>query len=126
MTMIWKLLAAGTAVLAATAAQAHPKLLKSMPAAGASIAAPKVIVLVFSEKVVPNFTGVELTMTAMPGTQNHPALKLDGLRTRFAPGGKTLIVTPGNRLAPGGYRIDWHAVAGDTHRITGKFSFTVR
>ena len=126
MTMIWKLLAAGMAVLAATTAQAHPKLLKSIPSAGSSTAAPKAIVLVFSEKVVPNFTGVDLTMTSMPGIPNHPALKLDGLRTRFAPGGKTLMVTPGKALAPGGYRIDWHAVAGDTHRITGKFSFTVR
>lgn len=120
------LLAAIATLVTTTTAYAHPKLLKSTPAAGTIAAAPKAITLEFSEKLVPNFSGAELTMTSMPGTAQHPAMKVDGLRTAFGPDGKTVIVTPAKSLAPGGYRIDWHAVAGDTHRITGKFAFTVR
>lgn len=107
------MLAAAATILIATTAHAHPKLLKSTPAEGATAAAPTAITLQFSEKLITRFSGVELTMTSMPGTANHPAMKLDGLATSFGPDGKTLIATPAKALVPGGYRIDWHAVAGD-------------
>lgn len=111
------------ALLIASAAQAHPKLLKSTPVADGRVAAPAAITLVFSEKLVPQFTGVELIVAAMPGMAE---MKIDGLTTKVAADGKTLKVTPKTRLARGGYRVDWHAVAADTHRIKGSFAFTVR
>jgi hypothetical protein len=48
------------------------------------------------------------------------------MTTSVAADGKTLKATPKARLAPGSYRVDWHAVAADTHRIKGSFAFTVR
>lgn len=111
------------ALLAASATQAHPKLLQSTPAADGRVASPSTIALVFNEKLVPQFTGVELTMTAMPGMAE---MKIANLTTTVAADGKTLAVRPKARLAPGGYRVDWHAVAADTHRIKGSFAFTVR
>lgn len=110
-------------LLTASAAQAHPKLLQSTPVADGRVAAPSTISLVFNEKLVPQFTGVELTMTAMPGMAE---LKIASLATSIAADGKTVSIRPKASLAPGGYRVDWHAVAADTHRIKGSFSFTVR
>lgn len=111
------------ALLAASAAQAHPKLVRSMPVADARVAAPSAITLVFSESLVPQFTGVELTRTAVPGSAE---MKVASLSPGIAADGKTLSIRPRARLAPGSYRVDWHAVAADTHRIKGSFSFTVR
>ncbi|MGU7670331.1 copper resistance protein CopC [Escherichia coli] len=28
-------------------------------------------------------------------------------------------------LAPGDYKVDWHAVSDDTHRVKGSYSFSV-
>lgn len=111
------------AMLAASATQAHPKLLQSTPSADGRVASLSTITLVFNEKLVPQFTGVELTMTAMPGMAE---MRIASLATSIAADGKTLSIKPKARLAPGGYRVDWHAVAADTHRIKGSFSFTVR
>ena len=110
-------------LLTASSTQAHPKLLQSTPAANGRVAAPSTITLVFNEKLVPQFTGVDLTMTTLPGMTET---KIASLASSIAANGKTLSVRPRARLAPGGYRVDWHAVAADTHRIKGSFSFTVR
>ena len=114
---------ATVALLAASAAQAHPKLLQSTPVPDTRVAPPAAITLVFSEKLVSQFTGVELTMAAAPGIAEA---RIDSLATKLAADGRTLTATPKNRLTPGDYRVDWHAVAADTHRIKGSFAFTVR
>jgi len=116
------ILGLAAALLIAPSAQAHPKLLQSMPVADGRVASPTAITLVFSEKLVPQFTGVALTMAAAPGMAE---MKI-GMTTSVAADGKTLKATPKARLAPGSYRVDWHAVAADTHRIKGSFAFTVR
>ena len=56
-------------VLAALAlagtAQAHAKLVSSLPAANATVAKPSKIVLTFNEKLVAKFASTTLTMTGM-------------------------------------------------------------
>lgn len=108
-------------LLVAGTAQAHPKLVAATPADGATVAAPRTVVLRFSETLVKAFTGLELTMLAAPGMAAMPMKNFTA-----AVDGKTLTATFDKPLPAGGYRVDWHAVAGDTHRITGNTGFTVR
>lgn len=104
------------AMLAATGAQAHAKLVSSNPGANATVAAPKQLVLKFSEKLQPKFSGADV---AMPGMVT-PA------KVSFAKDGKTMIVQPTAALMAGAYTVKWHAVTADTHRMQGTYSFTVR
>lgn len=114
------------ALVVAAPAIAHPKLVSSTPAANATVSKPGRITLTFSEKLVAPMTGIDLVMTGMPGMANHPPMKMTGFKTSVSPDGKTLIVTPARPLAAGSYDVKWHAVAADTHRIQGAFSFTVK
>ena len=113
-----------TASLLPAAAMAHPRLLSSSPAANASVAKPATITLGFSETLVAPLTGIELTMTGMPGMAKHAPIAIGGLTTQVK--GKVLTVKLARPLAAGTYALKWHAVAGDQHRIEGNFNFTVR
>lgn len=103
----------------ATAAFAHPKLVKSDPAGDAVIAAsPKELRLSFNEELVPKFSGVEL--------KDPKGQKVEIGTIAADPADKKQLVIPlPNPLAKGLYKVDWHAVAADTHRVQGSYSFTV-
>lgn len=118
------ILALATLTLPAALA-AHPKLLGSAPAARSTVSAPKTITLNFNEKLMKQFTGLDLTMMSMPGMPDKP-MKMSGFKTMVGSGGKTLTAQLPKPLTTGGYRVDWHAVGTDTHRMTGAFTFTVR
>jgi methionine-rich copper-binding protein CopC len=64
-------------------------------------------------------------MTGMPGMQ-HPPMEITGFTKSIAGDGKTMVLTLQRPLAPGSYAVTWHAVAADTHRIQGSFTFTVK
>ena len=117
---------AAAALAIATPALAHPKLIASNPAANAIVAKPSSLQLRFSEKLVGNFSSVDLTMTGMPGMANHGPMKINGLATSVAGDGKTLVVKFKRPLAAGTYKLDWHAVSADTHRVNGTYSFRVK
>jgi methionine-rich copper-binding protein CopC len=105
--------------VAATAASAHPKLQSSNPAAGTTLKTPpKEIRMNFSEELVAAFSGIEVKNS---GGKSVPTGKMT-----FAPGDMRKIIVPiPARLAPGTYRVAWHAVSTDTHRISGQYSFKV-
>ena len=113
------LLLSGLAV--APLALAHPSLVRSTPAADATVAPATEIMLQFSEKVMPRATRIELSMDhgrmkmAMPNTAQD--LSEDGhtLRARFA-----------KPLPAGSYALQWRAVGEDSHPITGSYRFTVK
>src|SRR3546814_9318660 len=71
--------AMAASVFAATAVQAHPKLSSATPAADTVVAAPTKIQLVFSEALVAQFSGIDLTMTEMPGMKMGP-MKMNGVK----------------------------------------------
>jgi methionine-rich copper-binding protein CopC len=119
-------LACVAAFASAGPALAHPKLVSSNPSANATVAKPARIALTFSEKLLAPMSGAQLIMTGMPGTAKHPAMPIGGLKISVANGGKTMLIQPPRPLAAGTYQLKWHAVAGDTHRISGAFSFTVK
>lgn len=107
--------------LAATQAMAHPKLTSSAPPAdGIARAAPmtKEIRLNFSEGVIAKFSGLELRdesgKSVATGT---PAVDLKDK--------KQLVVPLDAPLPAGKYRVMWHAVSEDTHRVKGEYSFTI-
>lgn len=108
------------AALVTTLALAHPKLLSANPADKSTGPAPAQIALHFSEKLVAQFCDATLVMTAASGPTT--------VATKVATGsdGRTLTVSPTQPLAPGAYRVDWHVVAADTHRVAGNLTFQVR
>lgn len=110
------------AALFAAPALAHPKLVSATPAADAKVAAaPKVLTLAFSEKLVAALSGAEVTMLPMPGMGPHriPAT------AKVGDDGSSLVLTLARPLPRGSYRIDWHVVSTDTHRVTGSYTITV-
>jgi methionine-rich copper-binding protein CopC len=70
--------ALAASAFAATAAQAHPRLASATPAANTVVVAPTRIQLVFSETLVAQVSGIDLTMTAMPGMNMGP-MKVNGV-----------------------------------------------
>lgn len=96
------------------ALQAHTPLQSSTPAAEASVAAPKAIELAFGGEV--RLTAV--TLTDAGGTAKH----LDDVPTEI---GTKFTLAVHEPLAPGGYKVVWRAVGGDTHIVSGEFAFTV-
>ena len=106
-------------------AAAHPKLVETTPAAGATVAAPAAVTLRFNEKLASRFTGADLVMAGMPGMADHKPAKM-AAKVALGGDGQTLVVTPVKALPAGSYRVDWHAVAADTHRVKGTLDFTVR
>jgi copper resistance protein C len=117
-------------VLAALAfagsAQAHTRLVSSSPAANATVAKPGRVVLTFNERVVARFTGVELTMTSMPGMAAHQPMVISGFTSAMSADGKTLTLMMRRALSAGTYQVKWHAVGDDTHRMEGTYTFSVK
>lgn len=105
-------------------ASAHPKLLSSIPAAGAQGAAPAVIELHFSENLLTQFSGAKLIMTAMPGMAHSPMPIKASVSGSSDP--KVMLIKPATPLPAGTYRVDWRAVSSDTHPITGDVVFSVQ
>ena len=111
-------LAAGS--LVATAAYAHPKLVKSDPAADAVVtAAPKELRLKFNEELVPKFSSADV--------KDQKGQKVEVGATAADPKDKKQLVVPLTKpLTAGIYKVECHAVAADTHRVQGSYSFTVK
>ena len=105
-------------IASASPALAHAALLKSDPAPGSTVAAPKVIKVTFSEKVVPAFSGFKLAMS-------------DGMTvsvtTKLSSDGKTMTGIPKGSFITGTYKLSWHAASvDDGHRTEGSFTFKVK
>lgn len=117
---------AAVLLVAPVAAYAHPKLVSATPAPN-SVAAPTAeLKLVFSESLVAQFSGADLVMTDMPGMKMNSPMKMDGVAVTVGPDGKTLVAALKRPLPAGTYKLDWHAVSADTHRVNGSYTFQVK
>jgi methionine-rich copper-binding protein CopC len=106
------------ATLGAGMAYAHPELQSTEPAAGKASAPPQQIRIMFNENILPQFSGVEL--------KDHLGKVVATGKAATDPANKKLMIVPvPSTLAPGDYKVDWHAVSDDTHRVTGSYSFSV-
>jgi len=102
------------ALLATTIpACAHPQLQSSTPAANASVKSPKLISLRFTETLEPAFSGAILTDAAGKTVPVSASV------------GSTAITLIPFALKPGAYKVTWHSVGHDTHRVNGNFGFKV-
>jgi methionine-rich copper-binding protein CopC len=121
---------AAVALLAAAgAAEAHAHLVSSTPAADSTVGHIKHIELHFTEALAPKFSTVDLTMTSMMmgGKMTPDNMKIGKLTTSAAPNDPaTLLVDLKAPLAPGGYTLNWHAVAANGHRTEGAVNFKVQ
>ncbi|HEX5378963.1 MAG TPA: copper homeostasis periplasmic binding protein CopC [Phenylobacterium sp.] len=104
---------------ASTSALAHPKMVAANPPANGRVtASPQAIRITFSEAVFANFSGLVV--------KDHAGHVMKTGRPTVDPADKTVLVAPFARpLAAGVYHVEWHAVAADTHRVTGQFMFTI-
>jgi methionine-rich copper-binding protein CopC len=107
---------AALAMLATAQAQAHARLTAEEPAAETTVAAPARLTLHFAEKLDPRFSGLTLSRGGAPVAA----------KVGVGSDGHSLVATPLRPLAPGAYKVDWHSVGGDAHRLTGAYGFTVR
>jgi methionine-rich copper-binding protein CopC len=120
-------LLAGLAVCGlATPAMAHPKIVSAKPIEGSTASNVTQLSVTFSEPLVPAMSGMDVMMTGMPGMDHHQPMKITGVKTSVAPDGVTLLARLARPLPAGVYEADWHVVSTDTHRVTGKLTFTVK
>ena len=102
-----------------TSANAHPKLISASPAADVSSkVSPKEIKLNFSEGVIAKFSGIELKDETGKTIATGVAATDPKDRTQ-------LVVPLPAPLMAGHYKVMWHAVSEDTHRVKGEYSFGV-
>ena len=108
-----------TASLLSGAAYAHPEFQSADPASGAATTtSPRQIRITFNENVIPKLSGAEV--------KDQTGKIIATGKAATDPANKKLLVVPVNeQLPPGDYKVEWHAVSDDTHRVKGSFSFSV-
>jgi copper resistance protein C len=106
------------ASLCGSAGHAHPELQSAEPAAGAATSSPKQVKITFNENVIPQFSGIEVKDQA-------GKVIATGKATTDPTNKKQLVVPLQEPLRPGDYKVEWHAVSDDTHRVKGSYSFSV-
>lgn len=90
--LVSKTFIAAAALVVATAAFAHPKLLSSTPQDNADGPAPQKIELHFSENLMTQFSGASLIMTSMPGMSDHSPMKV-AAKVSGSDDPKTMVIT---------------------------------
>lgn len=109
---------AALALAQASPLLAHTRLVASAPAANATLrAGPNSISLTFSEKVVPGFSKLTVTMPAHGMTIP--------VKSSVSPDGKRLMGALAKPLVRGSYKVVWTAASADGHKMSGEFSFKV-
>jgi methionine-rich copper-binding protein CopC len=102
-----------------TAANAHPRLMSSDPTASSVRASsPKEIRLNFNERLVPQFSGVQI--------KDPQGRLIPTGKPASATDARQLIVPLSRPLNAGSYQIDWHATSVDTHRVQGHYTFKIK
>lgn len=111
-----------TAAIAAFAvagqAAAHARLLSGSPKNGATVAAPKVLTLHYSEELVPAASSVKVTGPAGAAVATGP-MAIDKTK-------KVATVPLTGPLGPGAYSVAWHMKTEDGHETDGTFVFKVK
>jgi len=98
-------------------AQAHAHLNRASPAADSAIAAaPKEVVLSFTERLEPKFSSIEVRNAQGAAVQAGKAT------LGSAPTDLRVALKP---LPAGTYKVIWRVLSVDTHRTNGSFTFRV-
>jgi copper resistance protein C len=106
--------------LGATIAAAHTTVVSAIPAVNGQVSgSPKDIRIKFNEAPFAKFSGVVVRDAAGKTVKT-------GKPTVDAKDKTQLIVPLAQTLAPGVYKVTWHASGSDTHKVDGTYSFTVK
>ncbi|MDE1994691.1 MAG: copper homeostasis periplasmic binding protein CopC [Rhizobiaceae bacterium] len=98
---------------------AHAHLKASVPAADSSVQqAPSELDLTFTEALNLKFSGIKVTGPTKAEVKTGTASLMDG--------DTVLMVPVTDKLTPGTYTVDWHALSTDGHKTDGTYSFTVK
>jgi copper resistance protein C len=109
--------AIGLVATSAWAAPFHLHLLKSSPAANATVAAaPDSILLSFSQTPELKVTTVTVTGPASAAVALAPLSSADSA---------TVVAAVKGKMSPGSYTVAWRTMAKDGHVARGTFAFTV-
>ncbi len=105
--------------IAAPPASAHAFLDRAVPAVGSVVSTPSSeLQLFFTQDLEPAFSGVTIaTGDGQPIATGAPSID---------PQNRAEMVLKLPALAPGHYKVSWHAVSVDTHRTEGTFSFDIQ
>ena len=104
--------------LFAAVAYAHPEFQSGDPAPGAATTSPRQIRITFNENLISKMSGLEV--------KDQTGKIIPTGKAATDPANKKLLVVPVNeQLPPGDYKVEWHAVSDDTHRVKGSYSFSV-
>jgi copper resistance protein C len=119
MTIRALLLAIGAALLASNAC-AHPRVKSTAPAENQTVASsPTTIQIEFTERLVAKFSGIELL------NAENESISIG--RSEVLAGNSRVLVAPiVSKLPAGDYTVVWHAVAADTHRVEGRYTFHIK
>jgi methionine-rich copper-binding protein CopC len=110
--------AAVAVMLSALPAFAHAHPVTMTPAKDAVIGAPTEVSIVFSEDLEGKFSTLALEDSSGKIVSTAKAV-LDPANARHL----TLALP---KLPQGAYTVDWTSVATDGHRLSGKYTFTVK
>jgi methionine-rich copper-binding protein CopC len=115
---IFVIAACAVLVLSGATAFAHPRVVSATPAVGGTVkTAPSEVTIRFNEKLEPAFSSVTIRdSTGKQVDKGNPQVdKADHriIRVSLPP------------LAPGAYKVEWRAVAADTHKVEGDFTFRI-
>ncbi len=101
-------------------ALAHADLASADPAAGATVkTAPTEVSITFTEEVEPKFSTIQVL--------DAGGKRVDDGKAHTAPDNEKLLSVGLKPLAPGTYKVIWHAMsADDSHKTKGNYVFTVK
>lgn len=99
---------------------AHAKLVRSVPAANATVQPLEQIDLEFNEAVIARASRVELFMA-----HGKMYMAVPVAATQVLNDGRTLQLSLSEALATGSYQVRWRAVGPDGHAMEGKLDFRI-
>lgn len=118
---VLKALTLSTALLVSGGAFAHAHLVSATPAADSHVPSAERIELTFNEALTPRASRITLSRV----NADKSLTAVESLKIELAGDNKILRATPPQKLAPGNYKVEWRAVGGDNHPMTGDYQFMI-
>ena len=115
---IFVITACAVLVLSGATAFAHPRVVSATPAVGGTVkTAPSEVTIRFNEKLEPAFSSVTI--------RDSTGKQVDKGNPQVDKADHRIIRVSLPSLAPGAYKVEWRAVAADTHKVEGDFTFRI-
>jgi len=115
---IFVITACAVLALASVTAFAHPRVVSATPAVGGTVkTAPSEVTIRFNEKLEPAFSSVTI--------RDSTGKQVDKGNPQVDKADHRIIRVSLPSLAPGAYKVEWRAVAADTHKVEGDFTFRI-